>query len=68
MENHPVTLRVMTMFGGTDKSAEVYEEIKREYQKAHKNVILEAYTRQRKYKKALEFSEQISAKTRKSTF
>ena len=34
----------------------------------YKNVILEAYTRQRKYKKALEFSEQISAKTRKSTF
>lgn len=34
----------------------------------YKDVILEAYMRQRKYKKALEFSEQISAKTRKSTF
>ena len=45
VENHPVTLRVMTMFGGTDKSAEVYEEIKREYQKAHKNVILEDESR-----------------------
>ena len=45
VEDHPVTLRVMTMFGGTDKSAEVYEEIKREYQKAHKNVILEDESR-----------------------
>ena len=45
VENHPVTLRVMTMFGGTDKSAEVYEEIKREYQKAHKNLILEDESR-----------------------
>ena len=52
VEDNPVTLRVMTMFGGTDKSAETYGEIKQEYQKAHKNVILEAYTRQRKYKKA----------------
>ena len=33
----------------------------------YKDVILEAYMRQRKYKKALEFSERISAKTRKST-
>ena len=45
LENNPVTLRVMTMFGGTDKSAEVYEEIKQEYQKAHKNVILEDESR-----------------------
>lgn len=45
VEENPVTLRVMTMFGGTDKSAEVYEEIKQEYQKEHKNVILEDESR-----------------------
>ena len=31
----------------------------------HKNVVMEAYTRQRKYKKALEFQNEISCKIQK---
>lgn len=45
VEEDPVTLRVMTMFGGTDKSAGVYETIKEEYQKTHRQVLIEDESR-----------------------
>ena len=38
VEENPVTIRVVTMFGGTDKSAQVYQSIKEEYLQEYPNV------------------------------
>ena len=45
IEDAPVTLRVVTMFGGTDPSAQVYEQIKEEYKETHPNVVIEDESR-----------------------
>lgn len=36
----PVTLHVVTMFGGTDPNAPVYEQISEEFQKSHPEIVI----------------------------